>query len=132
MQDRGGAFEGRRVFLAEDHFSIALAMTGLVEQLGGSVVAREGDAASAAETARTVDADIALLDINLGDGPCYQAAQAFLRRGIAVIFTTGYDIPPDMPPSLDDVPRLVKPVIAADLKRAMRSLELQRRVTQRS
>lgn len=111
-----------RVFLAEDHFAIALALTGMLEEFGCTVVAKASTAAAAAEVARTVDADCALLDINMGDGHCYEAARQCRERGIPVIFTTGYDEPPGLPPELDDVPRLLKPVDKVDLRRTLEAL----------
>lgn len=109
-----------RVFLAEDHFAIALALTGMLESFGCRVVARATSAASAADTARMVEADWAVLDINMGDGYCYAAAAHCRSRGIPVIFVTGYDEPPDMPADLAEVPRLLKPVEKAHLRRALR------------
>lgn len=120
--DAARPLSGLRVLLAEDHFAIALAMSGMLEDLGCVVVAEAGDTAAATEAARTVAADCALLDIDMGDGTGYAAAEHCRARGIPVIFTTGYDLPPDMPADLADLPRLVKPVAAVDLKRVLRGL----------
>jgi CheY-like chemotaxis protein len=39
---------------------------------------------------QTCDADVAILDINLGDGMVYPAADILAARGIPIIFATGY------------------------------------------
>lgn len=122
MTEEAASRRASRVFLAEDHFAIALAMTSMLEELGCEVVAEAGSAAAAEQAAETVEADFAILDINLGDGTGYRAAELCHRRGIAVVFTTGYDDPPDIPAGLEKAPRLLKPVAAVDLKRTLRGL----------
>ncbi len=111
-----------RVFLAEDHYTIALALTEVLDDLGYVVVGQASSAEAAMRMAADVEADVALLDINMGDGWSYRAAQCLLKRGIPVVFTSGYDVPPDMPPDLLDVPLLLKPVTDIDIKRALRTV----------
>ncbi|EKV28926.1 response regulator receiver protein [Caenispirillum salinarum AK4] len=122
MPSAAPSFPGLRVLLAEDNWSIALTMSTMLEDWGCTVVSVAADCASAEDLAATADADCAVLDIELLDGLCYSAAERAAARGMAVIFTSGYDTPPDLPPALRDTPWLVKPVAPAHLQRALQSL----------
>lgn len=107
------------VFIAEDHFAIRMGLEAVLMQLGHQVAAMAGSAAEAHAHSSTVQADWALLDVDLGDGSSYGAARVLRERGVGVVFLTGHDHPPDMPDDLADVPRLVKPVFPVDLERAL-------------
>lgn len=108
-----------KVFIAEDHFAIRLGLEAVLAQLGHAVVATAGTSDEAYRWSSTVDADWALLDVDLGDGSSYGAARVLVDRGIRVVFLTGHDYPPDMPADLSDLPRLTKPVFPADLNRLL-------------
>lgn len=116
-----------RVFLAEDHYTIALALTEVLADLGYVVVGEASSAEAAVTMAADIEADVAILDINMGDGWSYGAAQRLLGRGIPVVFTSGYDVPPELPADLLDVPLLLKPVTDIDIKRALRAVAPVRR-----
>lgn len=121
MRERDGK-NRPRVFLAEDHYTIALALTEVLVDLGYTVVGQACTAESALGMAAEIEADVAILDINMGDGWSYSAAQRLLERGIPVVFTSGYDVPPEMPRDLCDVPLLLKPVTDIDIKRTLRAV----------
>ena len=122
MNRDGNGLSGLRVFLAEDYYAIAEALAMTLERFGCRIVAKASSAADAQAIADDVDADCALLDIDLGDGSCFPAAQRCRERGIPVIFLSGYDAPADLPPGLEDVPLLLKPVQAARVRQALVAL----------
>lgn len=123
MNGYGDGLSGLRVFLAEDNYAIAEALAITLERFGCRIVATASSAAEAQAIANDVDADCALLDINLGDGSCYPAAQRCRERGIPVIFLSGYDAPADLPPGLEDAPLLLKPVHAERVRQALMALD---------
>lgn len=123
MTDRTTAPTGLRVVLAEDNWPIALFMENMLRDLGCTVVATAGTVAEAESMAADQEAECAILDIDLGSGGrSYGAAERALARGMAVIFTTGYDVPADLPETLRNVPRLEKPIQPVHLKRALKEV----------
>lgn len=113
---------GLRILIAEDHWAISLALSSLLEDLGCVIAGTAADHAAAEDIVTTVDADCAIIDVDLGSGNGYGAAEKALGRGMAVILSSGYDEPPGLPPHLSQVPRLLKPVAPAHLKRALRGV----------
>jgi PAS domain S-box-containing protein len=83
---------GRRVLLVEDEPLVALDLEATLRDLGCEVA---GPAATLADALRVVAAeapqlDAAVLDVNLGGQPAFPAADELVRRGVPVIFATGY------------------------------------------
>jgi len=116
------ASAGARVIIAEDDWTLALFLRGVLEELGCAVVGTAATEAQAERLAAEAEADIAILDIALGAGRSYAAADRARARSMGVIFTTGYDDPPDLPARLADAPRLIKPVVPAHLKRVLQQI----------
>ena len=103
---------GKAVLVVEDEAIIAMEMAEAVESAGGTVL---GPAPSV-EAAMTLlgehpQIDAAILDVRLQDGISIEVAQELKRRGVPLIFVTGYDdwYKPD---DLEDVPIERKPVDA--------------------
>lgn len=115
-----------RILLAEDNKGIAFFYEALLTDLGHEIVATATTAAEAERLAASVDADVALFDIQLEGGSCYEAAIIALRRGIRLLFTSGYDEPPDVPADLTQVPHLTKPLRENDIKSALERLSSSR------
>jgi CheY-like chemotaxis protein len=125
MSGNDDGLSGLRVFLAEDYYAIAAALEMTLERFGCQIVAVASSAADARAIADDVDADCALLDIDLGDGSCYAAAQRCRERGIPVIFLSGYDLPADLPSDLEGAPLLLKPVHADGVRRTLMELDIR-------
>lgn len=120
--ETGSPLHGLRVIIAEDDWALALFLSGVLEDLGCAIVGSAATAAQAATLATEAEADVAVLDIALGPERSYAAAERARARNMAVIFTTGYDDPPDLPAHLADAPRVIKPVVPAHLKRALKQV----------
>lgn len=74
------------------------------------------------ELAEHAELDIALLDVNLGNGTnSYPIAQALRRRGVPFVFVTGYDAP-GLAPEFDGAASVQKPYDPADLLAVASSL----------
>lgn len=113
---------GLRVFIAEDHYAIAAALVMTLERFGCSVVAEASSAAAARTLADGVEADCAIMDLNLGDDYCYAAAQRLRERRIPILFVSGYRDAVDLPADLQEVPHLLKPVDAESIRQALHQI----------
>lgn len=108
-----------RILIVEDDAGVAETLADMVGELGHAVVATEGTRDSALAAAAAIDADLAILDINLGGRPAFPIADRLLERGIPVIFATGFGIL-ELSGKYADTPLLKKPFDAADLAAALR------------
>lgn len=87
----GANTEGpRRVLLVEDEMLLAMQMTDMLEAMGFDVVS-----AGTLQRGLALTADdtycCGVLDLNLSGQSVYPIADALRRRGIPLIFTTGYE-----------------------------------------
>jgi DNA-binding LytR/AlgR family response regulator len=120
----GQPLKGRRVLIVEDQFLIAEDMRRLVNHLGGEVIGPVPDVARSHDLLRDRVVDVALLDINLDGEDVYSLALELRRRGVPVIFATGYD-ESSLPDEFRDAPQIVKPVIGLTLVAAVEKLGLE-------
>ncbi len=84
--------DDRRVLIVEDEPLVALDMEETLRGLGCEVV---GPTATLAEALRLLEEeaqrlDAAVLDVNLGGHAAFPVADALVRRGVPVLFATGY------------------------------------------
>jgi DNA-binding response OmpR family regulator len=105
--------KGRRVLVVEDESLIAMLVEDVLLDLGCDVtVAMRLD--RGLELARRTDIEVAVLDINLGEGCSYPIADVLRERGIPFAFATGYGAR-GVDAGYRDVPVLQKPYRPADL-----------------
>lgn len=85
-------FSDLRVLICEDEQLLAIDMAEQMQSLGAMIVAIVGSLAELEEILRTgtMNANAAILDVGLIDGPVYALVPALERQGIAVAFCTGY------------------------------------------
>lgn len=83
---------GKRILVVEDEFFIATTTSAMLEELGAQVVGPALTVAEALELADAADIDLALLDINLHGHSSADVAGTLARRGIPVVFATGYSL----------------------------------------
>ncbi len=104
-----------RVLLVEDEAMVALLLEDMLADMGCTVagVASRLDGALAA--ARTLDYDVAILDVNLDGSDTYPVADAVAGRALPSVFVTGYG-PADLREGYRHVPVLAKPFREADLR----------------
>lgn len=116
-----GLLKGKNFLVIEDDYYLASDEAELLRKGGAHVVGCTGDASEAVQLMATHRVDCALVDINLGAGPTYEAASALKSRNIPFLFTTGYDAA-SIPAEFHDVPRLEKPFTERRLVGALGSL----------
>lgn len=103
----GGRLDNRRVLLVEDEYFQAMDAKRWLEDAGAEVI---GPAARAEDLPALLGGgvDVAVLDINLGDGASFSAAETLRSRGVPFLFLTGYDCG-GIPAGMAGVPCLPKP-----------------------
>ena len=80
-----------RIVIADDEPIIRLDLKKMLEGLGYDVVAEAGDGAKAVEAARTLQPDLAVLDIKMPNMDGVEAARIIADENIApVLFLTAY------------------------------------------
>lgn len=79
------------VLVLEDDYYLAEDAKEVLESAGANVLGPFGKSSIALEEARKTPPDCALVDLNLGSGPDFAAAEQFLKMGIGVVLVTGYD-----------------------------------------
>lgn len=79
------------LFLVEDEALIRMLLADMVEGLGHRVAAEAGTMEQALRLARSADFELAILDINLGGLTVEPIADVVDRRGLPIVFASGYD-----------------------------------------
>jgi DNA-binding response OmpR family regulator len=100
-----------QVMIVEDEALIGFDLADLLSDAGYAV---HGPFASATEALRVLDTahpDLAILDVNLGDGGTSEAvAEALRRAGTPLVFVSGYNLSgSDVLQRFQDAPRIAKP-----------------------
>lgn len=109
---------GLKIFIADDDAAVAELLGELVSDIGHVAAAVETSHAAALAAADHVQADLAILDINLHGKPSFAIADRLAARGIPVIFATGYGIL-ELSGKYADAELLKKPFRAPDLAQAV-------------
>ena len=105
----GKALRRPRVLLVEDQALVAMEFEGMLADLGCAVVGPFARVAPALDAARSEPLDGAMLDVNLAGEQSFPIAYELLARQVPFFFVTGLTNAV-LPPSLQDVPSLTKPV----------------------
>ena len=79
-----------RVLVVEDEALIAMLVEDMLHDSGGEMVGSAGNLTDAVDLARTAQADVALLDLDLKGTLAYPAADVLRGRGVPLVFTSGY------------------------------------------
>jgi len=111
---------GCRVLIVEDDYFLATELARVLELHGALPL---GPVASVEESRRLVAEQaphVVLLDINLRGESTFGLATELRQRGVATIFTTGYDNAV-LPPALRDMDFIRKPVDVPALLNRIRS-----------
>ena len=112
---------GRRILVVEDDYYLASDACDWLRREGAEVI---GPFRSTDEAYQALDAgavDVAVIDINLGEGPTFRLASRLAAAGVPFAFATGYDAVA-LPENFRDRPRLEKPFTGAQLVRAVSQL----------
>lgn len=81
----------RRAFVVEDEYFVLLDIKDALTRMGCVVVHAAGSLKEALEWSSKVEADFAILDVNIKGEKIYPAAAVLEERRLPFIFCTGYD-----------------------------------------
>lgn len=105
--------EGLRVIIVEDEPLLLMEMEDMLEDAGCIVAGTATRTSAALELAAASDYDVALLDMNLGGERVDAVAECIAKRGLPIIFVTGYGARP--PPRGIEASVVDKPCTPAKL-----------------
>lgn len=84
------SLNGIRVLVVEDEGTVAMMIEEMLTDLGCVVVASVARLAKAADIASSIEADLALLDVNIAGQLVFPVAEILRDRKIPFLFSTGY------------------------------------------
>lgn len=114
-----------RILVVEDDMMIALLVEDMLVELGHDVVELAMRLPRAEELARSIEFDLAILDVNLDGRKSFPVADILEDRGIPFLFATGYGAS-GIDPAYAGSPVITKPFLANDLQVAIGKLVAQR------
>jgi CheY-like chemotaxis protein len=112
-------FDGMRVLIAEDNLLAAMELQQALVDLGCEPVGPAATVGEAMQLVRQEKLDAALLDVELRGERGFVVAEELARRGVPVIFASGYDGEDMFPEAFRPYPRLHKPFSEYPLRRAL-------------
>ena len=110
---------GKRVFILEDEPIIAMTLEDMLEEMGCLLAGSAASLAEGARLARAVDADLAILDVNVNGERSDPVAQILRERSIPYLFATGYGA--TLRDNGEEAPIIGKPYDMQSLQTAMLS-----------
>lgn len=112
---------GRRVLIVEDEFFLADDLKRALMEQGAEVAGPVNTLNRAKALASEQQLDLAVLDVNLKGELIFPFADELRRRGVPLVFTTGYDAEM-VPVEYQDVERWEKPFTSHQLVQALAEL----------
>ena len=119
MEPPQAPLEGLRILVAEDNVFAAMEVEQALKDCGCEPVGPVATVDKALRLACDEQLDGAVLDVNLREQPVFPVAEELHRRGVRMIFTTGYETGYTFPESLASCARLRKPFDGHQLKSLM-------------
>jgi DNA-binding response OmpR family regulator len=110
-----------RILVVEDEMTIAFLLEDMIEDLGHQVAGVAMRLEPAREAARSLEIDMALLDVNLDGLRSFPVADILRERGIPFAFLTGYG-PGAIPAEYASEPLVTKPVSREALRKVISGL----------
>jgi CheY-like chemotaxis protein len=114
----GRNFIGLRVFVVEDEAMVSMLIEDTLADIGCSVAGTAARLDEAIDRAASLEFDLAILDVNLNGVRAYPLAEVLAKRGIPLVFATGYG-EAGIPNELRYIPLLAKPFQQRDLESAL-------------
>jgi len=108
----------RRVLVVEDEVIVGMLLEDMLGELGCEVAAISTHLEQALHLARTLDIDLAILDVNLRGTQSFPVADVLSVRSVPFLFATGYGAQILKPP-YSGTPTLQKPFQLEDLRQIL-------------
>ncbi|HEY8337291.1 MAG TPA: HWE histidine kinase domain-containing protein [Tardiphaga sp.] len=103
------SMRGLSVLMVEDQLLIAMDVQTMLASEGAANVETASSVKEALHSLSIIRPDVAILDVNLGNGSSLPVAHALMEQGIPFVFATGYGESSLIPASLAEVPIVRKP-----------------------
>jgi two-component sensor histidine kinase len=113
------SMRGLSILMVEDQLLIAMDVQTMLAREGAATVETASSVKEALHNLTMFRPDVAILDVNLGNGSSLPVAHALAERGIPFVFATGYGETSLIPAELSDVPIVRKPYDVAALMAAL-------------
>jgi CheY-like chemotaxis protein len=110
---------GLSVLLVEDEYLIALDAEQILKDLGIESVEVIATLDAAERRAKDGMFDLAVLDVNLNGQFSFPVADTIAKRGIPVVFASGYELRNRSPSNMVDAICVTKPYTSERLKAAL-------------
>lgn len=114
--------EKTKILLVEDDALIAMEMEERLIDMGYDVIATAATIEAANQAIANGLPHVALLDANLRGHSTIELGAHLLERGVKIAFCTGYDEVKGVPPHMQSVPVLTKPIADDDLSAMLKKL----------
>jgi len=111
----------RRVLVIEDEALVAMLIEDMIHDSGDEMAGSASKLTDAVALAQGTQADVALLDINLGGALAYPVADVLRERGVPIVFTSGYGSA-GLIERFQDCPMLDKPFDQYSLEHAIHTV----------
>lgn len=125
----GEPLSGQCVLLVEDQLIIAMDAEEALLELGAAEIISAASSEEALEAIANRPPDFAFLDINLGSSTSFSIAEDLMKRGVPILFATGYGEGSAVPDGMGDIPVLRKPYSFASLSMAIGKIFASRTAT---
>ncbi len=108
-----------RILVVEDEPIVAMCLEDMLDALGHDTIGPASRLADGLALADIVEAEAAILDINLSGERSDAIAERLRTRGIPLVFATGYGAPPQ---GFPDAPLLEKPYRLEQVEAALAAI----------
>jgi DNA-binding response OmpR family regulator len=119
VQAPANALAGLRVLVVEDQLVIAMDVEAVLADHGVKAIDTAATSSEAFRILASNPPDVAVLDVNLGQGTSIPVAEELKRQHIPFVFATGYGDTAMIPESLSSAPVVRKPHDPATLVAAV-------------
>jgi DNA-binding response OmpR family regulator len=106
----------RRILLVEDEVMVAMMLEDMLSDMGHEIIGPAYNVSAGLALAQSAHIDLAILDVNLGDGDSAPIGDALVARKIPFILATGYGCAAS---NVHRVPILQKPYLSSDIEQAL-------------
>ena len=113
---------GQKILVVEDEWMIAEHLSVLLQDMECEVIGPVSTVAEALAKATEVQIDCALLDANLNGSSSAPIVDALIAKNVPFMMVTGYGGLELPTAAMNDAPRLTKPFVEQDLKKALLAL----------
>ena len=113
---------GQKILVVEDEWMIAEHLSVLLQDMECEVIGPVSTVAEALAKATEEQIDCALLDANLNGSSSAPIVDALIAKNVPFMMVTGYGGLELPTAAMNDAPRLTKPFVEQDLKKALLAL----------